>query len=612
MGKIRYLVGKGTDRKFKRNVPKHLLAMAGKTAWVERVRSHDAKNLKRQGSMFALFTESEIARLERQVVRPEGSMPSNPGSKFLSHELADEVAIRYFADEDRKRIERRDYLLSEDDPDLNELIDDAALEAQSALRAYKGEETTAPFRALDILLSQGVIKADDANSHKQGEKWEVLNRDRAFRYLCRRIEQADLALAERRYASLQKGELVEVNDRFFRLSVLPGSGELGSPTSAPVKEKTVSDLSDLFLRTKEGEVSSSRFSQFSVPFRILSEKFGPSTPLHEIDRAKCRSLVDWLPTVPAYLAQHHKGFSIDAAIERDKQKNRVSSQRFPEAQKTLQILNSVFQMAVDEGWLAINPWVGLRIKIPAEQRKKHADTEGGYEPFTIEQLNRFFALPLFTGCQNDEYKCHTVGPNIIRRHRYWAPIIALWSGMRMNEILQLEKEDIKHDPEGIRYFDVNDTEHQSYDRDSFTKRLKTKQAVRRIPIHPALEQLGFVDWVDGAPAGRLFPEAKSGPGKKPSDVYSKRFASNLKAAGIWKHRRLVFHSFRNNFNDAMRVANVPVEIREAINGWSNRNAMDARYGHGYSVKRLFDEISKVQYPGLRMQKMLEATTQASD
>ena len=597
MGKIRYLVGKGADRKFKRNVPKHLLAAAGKTAWVERVRSHDAKNLKRQGNVFALFTESEIARLERQAVRSEPSRPSNPGSKFLTHELADEVAIRYFADEDRKRIERRDYLLSEDDPDLAELIDDAALEAQYALRAYKGEDTTAPFRALDILLSQGVLKVDDANSYRHGEQWDVLNRDRAFRYLCRRIEQADLALAERRYASLQKGELAEVNDRFFRLSVLPGSGELGSAASAPAKEKTVSDLSDLFLKTKEGEVSSSRFSQFSVPFRVLSEEFGSETPLQEIDRGKCRALVEWLPTIPAYLAQHYKGLPVKAAIESHKKRHGVYPQRFEEAQKTLQILNSVFQMAVDEGWLGSNPWVGLKIKVPAARRKKHADTEGGYEPFTIEQLNSFFELPLFTGCQDDEYKCHRVGPNIIRRHRYWAPIIALWSGMRMNEILQLEKEDIKVDPEGIPYFDVNDTEHQPYDSDTFTKRLKTRQAVRRIPIHPALKRLGFIDWVNSVPVGRLFPEATSGPGKKPSDVYSKRFASNLKAAGIWKHRRLVFHSFRNNFNDAMRAAGVPVEIREAINGWSNRNAMDARYGQGYSLAKLSTEIAKIEYPG---------------
>ncbi|MBU2304474.1 MAG: hypothetical protein KJ944_17940, partial [Alphaproteobacteria bacterium] len=65
------------------------------------------------------------------------------------------------------------------------------------------------------------------------------------------------------------------------------------------------------------------------------------------------------------------------------------------------------------------------------------------------------------------------------------------------------------------------------------------------------------------------------------------------------HRRLVFHSFRNNFNDAMRVADVPVEIREAINGWSNRNAMDARYGQGHSTARLYTEICKVRYEGLK-------------
>jgi len=35
VSKLRYIVGRGTDQKLKRNVPKRLQAIANKTAWVE-------------------------------------------------------------------------------------------------------------------------------------------------------------------------------------------------------------------------------------------------------------------------------------------------------------------------------------------------------------------------------------------------------------------------------------------------------------------------------------------------------------------------------------------------------------------------------------------------
>jgi integrase len=238
--------------------------------------------------------------------------------------------------------------------------------------------------------------------------------------------------------------------------------------------------------------------------------------------------------------------------------------------------------------------------VPRDFRKKHETREQTYEPFTIEHLNAIFALPLFHGCVDDEHGCHAPGPNLVKRHRYWAPILALWTGMRMNEILQLERADISVSPDGIDFIRVTDQDHSDYTGTTFSKRLKTKNAVRNIPVHDMLKAMGFLSWAQDTPEGRLFPEATVGKaGEKPSDTYSKRFASNLKAAKVWKPRRLVFHSFRNSFNDALRRAGVALELREAINGWREQQSIDARYGTGQALSVLADAVQGVAYPGLR-------------
>lgn len=175
----------------------------------------------------------------------------------------------------------------------------------------------------------------------------------------------------------------------------------------------------------------------------------------------------------------------------------------------------------------------------------------------------------------------------------------------MNEILQLERADVQQSEEGIHFIEVTDEEREEVDDATFRKRLKTQNSLRRVPIHEAIERFGFLAWVQKRPAGRLFPEARVGNGEKPSDNYSKRFASNAKEAGVWVSRRLVFHSFRNTFNDALREAGVHLELREAIGGWREQSSIDARYGVGHSLSRINDAIQSIQYRGLAVAHLEE-------
>ena len=77
-----------------------------------------------------------------------------------------------------------------------------------------------------------------------------------------------------------------------------------------------------------------------------------------------------------------------------------------------------------------------------------------YAPFSIEQLNAMFRAPLYTGCIDDGRNYNKVGNNRPRRVRFWLPLIALFTGARINEICQLHTSDIQ-EKNGIAFISIN-------------------------------------------------------------------------------------------------------------------------------------------------------------
>src|SRR5665213_3176731 len=108
--------------------------------------------------------------------------------------------------------------------------------------------------------------------------------------------------------------------------------------------------------------------------------------------------------------------------------------------------------------------------------------------------------PLYIGHKSADCR-YKPGTLVVRDGYFWVPLIALHSGMRLGEILQLMKSDVKEE-NGIWYFDVNKGEGKS---------LKTASSKRRVPIHRSLIDLGLVYHVkQGQQSGRIFPEIKIG------------------------------------------------------------------------------------------------------
>jgi len=163
----------------------------------------------------------------------------------------------------------------------------------------------------------------------------------------------------------------------------------------------------------------------------------------------------------------------------------------------------------------------------------------------------------------------------------------------MGEILQLYIADIKTEGD-INYFDITDMGED--------QKIKNSPSIRKVPIHHELIRWGFLEFVQRQRTKghkRLFPEVKAGSDGYYSSTFSKHFNRFLKEYRL-KTPKTSFHSFRHNFKDACRNSGLSSDLRDALQGHSERG-MGARYGDGYSLVVLNEAMQRVRFEGLVIQ-----------
>ncbi|MBN8500722.1 MAG: site-specific integrase [Sphingomonadales bacterium] len=152
-------------------------------------------------------------------------------------------------------------------------------------------------------------------------------------------------------------------------------------------------------------------------------------------------------------------------------------------------------------------------------------------------------------------------------HRWWAPILGLYTGARVNEICQLKVDDVIQ--ENGRWF-------LAIRKTSQTQSLKGRSAVRRIPIPQPVIDAGFLDFIDDIKAfghPRLFPHLSAGTNSRSghsnarySQGFLIQFGRYLKDLGFPKGIR--FHAFRHTLATALDNSGVRVEDIALITGHS--------------------------------------------
>ncbi len=121
--------------------------------------------------------------------------------------------------------------------------------------------------------------------------------------------------------------------------------------------------------------------------------------------------------------------------------------------------------------------------------------------------------------------------------------------------------------------------------------LKTQNSERIVPLHPALIESGFLDFVKRVKSGPLFPEL-------PPDVFGSRGGNGTKVLGRWvrslglKDPRLSpNHSWRQRLKTLARRYGLALDIVDAITGHRRKTVADG-YGE-FPVDALFRELKKI-------------------
>jgi integrase len=311
-----------------------------------------------------------------------------------------------------------------------------------------------------------------------------------------------------------------------------------------------------------------------------------SAPITAITKDDIRSYVDALDDMPANVIKSKelkdKSLPEILVIARARKGDPPLSQAT--RAKYFSKLKAFFSWCEEQGYIQ-SPVGKISVKEPRNAKAQRL-------PFNADQLKTFFNSPQYRGHWSAERRAKG-GKAMVRDGKFWVPLVGLFSGMRLGEIIQLLTRDVVQ-RDGIWCFEISLAED---DTEGPGKRIKTASSARLVPVHPMLFEIGFLEYVaemQRAKKNRLFPDIKPGMDDYYSHNFSKYFARYLVHIGI-KTGKTTFHSLRHNFAAACDRAGIPQAIRMALMGHTD-DSVAGRYGEAtHPLDLLHANIAKVKF-----------------
>lgn len=231
--------------------------------------------------------------------------------------------------------------------------------------------------------------------------------------------------------------------------------------------------------------------------------------------------------------------------------------------------------AVADGDIEENPADGLTVRITAEEK---AATKG--ISYSKRDLEAIFSHSIFSTKPWD--------------HKAWLPVLALFTGTRVEELAALLVADVKQ-IDGVWVFDLSPFD----DGGKRVKRIKNFHSHRVIPVHKEIIAAGFLSYLEArkrAGDRQLWPGLKEVDGGRVGDTFSGWWSDQRPVFGITDFRKN-FHSFRHLFADLSEAAGLSVKTAFRLTGHSLGGlGAGGRYGNGLSIVEMAEAMNRIQSP----------------
>jgi integrase len=325
---------------------------------------------------------------------------------------------------------------------------------------------------------------------------------------------------------------------------------------------------------------------------LVRKIVGDETPVDAVDYNECLQVRSVLARLPANRTKLYGDLPIDQAIARAEKEGKsrlasVTQERYRAA------LRDILDLAAKKQLITVNPAEGLR---PIKRDPIAASDKRN--PFTLQQIADFFKSDFYAECA----KHPPAFANDKQGWRFWLPLLCLFLGMRPNEAAQLHVADLKRTEKGTWYLDIEATADDDDGTNGAVKTLKTITSRRKIPLHPELIKIGFVQFVEqrktANEGARLFQDLKP-------DVYAncatyalKRFREIYLPQAIKMESRQSFYSFRHSWRDALRRIDAQPATLQALGAWSQGKLTSDDYGDKADPDYQVQFMEKISFEGL--------------
>lgn len=361
-------------------------------------------------------------------------------------------------------------------------------------------------------------------------------------------------------SEIKDGDLDPEAEVAFRAIVAARRGEREVPAEyrTPVSKLAAAFIADR-QRDPRDRLTAQTVAQMEAVFRLFRDHIDDGA-LSTVDKRVATEFFDRVKLLDRHWGRsgETKSRTLDqlVAAARTKEVERLSNRTL---KRYASSLVQLWEWAERRGDVAGS----APFDVPATTKRKGGRRQTANAPWPKSALRTYFEA------QPDQSRRGHPDPF------YWLPMVALLSGMRLNEICSLEAEDVRT-ADGVAYFDIPEG--------------KAEGSIRVVPVHSALRPL-----LKFAPkTGYLFPDlTPGGLDQKRSWNIGKRLGRRFRqVAGA-----STFHGFRKNVAETFERSRIPETEASQLLGHKKAGITYGVYSpNGLTIKQKRDLVELLVEP----------------